>query len=110
MTTADLRSVHELLIASKRTAPLAADDIRSEFDLIIVHAPPMSAYPDAASLAAHVDLVILVVAEKAVDSTAAAAAALLSRFGPAPVGLAINRVAAGPGVADRRRVPRAVAG
>ncbi|HEU0082657.1 MAG TPA: exopolysaccharide transport family protein [Bradyrhizobium sp.] len=110
MTTADLRSVHELLIASKRTAPLAADDIRSEFDLIIVHAPPMSAYPDAASLAAHVDLVILVVAEKAVDSTAAAAAALLSRFGPAPVGLAINRVAAGPGVADRRRAPRAVAG
>lgn len=109
MTTADLQSVHELLIASKKSAPPAPDDIRSEFDLIVIHAPPMSTYPDAAALAAHVDLVILVALENAVGS-AAEAAALLSRFGPAPVGLAINRVAAATGVADRRRVPRVVAG
>ena len=109
MTTADLQSVQELLIASKKTAPPAADDIRSEFDLVVIHAPPMSAYPDAAALAAHVDLVILVALENAVGP-AAEAAAVLSRFGPAPVGLAINRAAAGAGVADRRRVPRVVAG
>ncbi len=109
MTTADLQSVQELLVASKKSAPPAADDIRSEFDLIVIHAPPMSTYPDAAALAAHVDLVVLVALENAVGS-AAEAAAVLSRFGPAPVGLAINRVVAGAGVADRRRVPRVVAG
>jgi uncharacterized protein involved in exopolysaccharide biosynthesis len=109
MTTADLQSVHELLVASKKSTPPAPDDIRSEFDLIVIHAPPISTSPDAAALAAHVDLVILVALENAVGP-AAEAAAVLSRFGPAPVGLAINRVAAGAGVADRRRVARAVAG
>jgi uncharacterized protein involved in exopolysaccharide biosynthesis len=109
MTTADLQSVQELLIASKKTAPPAPDDIRSEFDLVVIHAPPMSTYPDAAALAAHVDLVVLVALENGVGP-AAEAAAVLSRFGPAPVGLAINGVAAGAGVADRRRVPRVVAG
>jgi polysaccharide biosynthesis transport protein len=110
MTTASLQSVNELLAASKKAAPLPADDIRSEFDLIVVHAPFISAHSDAAALAPHADAVILVVREAAVDSVATAAAtALLSRSGPAPVGLVINRVPAGPGVADRRRQVRAVA-
>ena len=39
MTTADLQSVDLLLSASNKTAPLPADDIRAEFDLVVVHAP-----------------------------------------------------------------------
>jgi uncharacterized protein involved in exopolysaccharide biosynthesis len=109
MTTADLQSVHVLLSASKKVAPLPADDIRSEFDLVVVHAPSISAHPDAAALAAHADLVILVVREGASDSTAlGAATASLSSFGPVPIGMVINRVP-GPMFAERRREVRAMA-
>jgi Mrp family chromosome partitioning ATPase len=109
MTTADLRSVDLLLSASKKTVPLPADDIRSEFDLVVVHAPSISAHADAAALAAHADLVILVVREDATDlTTLGTATALLSSFGPAPIGLAINRIA-GPMFPERRREVRAVA-
>jgi uncharacterized protein involved in exopolysaccharide biosynthesis len=111
MTTADLQSVQELLGASRKAAALPADDIRSEFDLVVVHAPPISAYPDAAALAAHVDMVILVARENAVDSAAlGAATAALSKFGPVPVGLALNRVSAAAGFTERRREARAMAG
>ncbi len=109
MTTADLPSVHVLLSASKKVAPLPADDIRSEFDLVFVHAPSISAHPDAAALAAHADLVILVVREGAADSaTLGAATASLSSFGPVPIGMVINRVP-GPMFPERRREVRAMA-
>jgi hypothetical protein len=109
MTTADLQSVTVLLSASKKDAPLPADDIRSEFDLVLVHAPSISAYPDAAALAAHADLVILVVREGAADlATLGAATASLSSFGPVPIGMVVNRVP-GPMFPERRREVRAMA-
>jgi hypothetical protein len=111
MTTADLQSVNELLGASRKSTPLPADDIRSEFDLVIVHAPPVSAHPDTAVLATHADVVILVVRENAVDSVAiAAATAALSRFGPVPIGLVLNRVSTTASFTERRREARAMAG
>ena len=105
-----LQSAEALLGASKKTAALPADDIRSEFDLVVVHAPSLAARPEGAALAAHADAVILVVREGAVDlPVTAAAVASLSRFAPVPIGLAVNRVASGPGVPERRREVRAVA-
>ncbi|WP_426434712.1 GumC family protein [Bradyrhizobium genosp. P] len=100
---ADLHSVDELLRASKKTTPLPADDIRSEFDRIIVDASSLDAQPDAAALAAYADLVILVVR----DGTAKAAAihkarATLSKFGTVPMALIVNRVAATSAVRGSR--------
>lgn len=109
MTTADLHSVDALLAASAKASPLPADDIRSEFALIVVHAPSISAHPDAAALAAHADLVILVAREDADPAALSAATALLSRFGSAPVGLVVNRASAGPVFPERRREVRAMA-
>lgn len=94
-TRAGLRSVNVLLSASKKDDPLPVDDIRSEFDLIIVHATSLALQPDAAALAAHADLVILVVGAGSVDSAAMSrATAVLSKFGAVPTGLVINRVPA----------------
>ena len=108
MTTADLPSVHVLLSASKKVAPLPADDLRSEFDLVLVHAPSISTCPDAAALAAHADLVILVVREGATDLATLGAVTALSSFGPVPIGMVINRVP-GPMFPERRREVRAMA-
>ena len=103
MTTADFRSVDALLGAGKRPEASPADDIRSEFDLIVVHATSLALQPEAAALAAHADLVILVACEDAVDSAAMRRAmAALSRFGGVPTGLVINRVPADPSAARRR--------
>ncbi|OAF14925.1 lipopolysaccharide biosynthesis protein [Bradyrhizobium centrolobii] len=102
-TTAGFRSVNVLLSASKRPEPLRADDIRSEFDLIVVHATSLALQPEAMALAAHADLVILVVREGAVDSAAMRrATAALSRFGGVPTGLVINRVPAGSSAPHRQ--------
>jgi uncharacterized protein involved in exopolysaccharide biosynthesis len=101
MTTADLPSVSALLGASKKTTPLPADDIRAEFDLVVVHAPSLAAEPDVAALAAYADAVLLV-AQEADDAGAAMAA--LSQFGTAPVGLVLNRA-----FTERRREVRAMA-
>jgi uncharacterized protein involved in exopolysaccharide biosynthesis len=108
MTTADLQSVHALLAASKKVAPLPADDIRSEFDLVIVHAPSIAAQPAAAALAAHSDLVLLVVREGVDATTLSAATASLSGSGPVPIGMVVNRVP-GPMFPERRREVRAMA-
>jgi hypothetical protein len=103
MTTADFRSVDALLGAGKRPEASPADDIRSEFDLIVVHATSLALQPEAAALAAHADLVILVACEDALDSAAMRRAmAALSRFGGVPTGLVINRVPADPSAARRR--------
>lgn len=92
---ADLRSINVLLSASKKADPLPVDDIRSEFDLIIVHVTSLAMQPDAAALADHADLVILVVGAGSVDSAAMSrATAMLSKFGPVPTGLVINRAPA----------------
>jgi len=99
IVTADLRSVEELLSASTKTDPLPADDIRSDFDLIIVDASSFAAHPDAAALAAHADLIILVVRDGATDPAAIRRAkAALSKFGTAPTGLIVNHAPASSAV------------
>jgi len=93
---ADLHSVVELLSASKTTQPLPPDDIRSEFDLIIVDASAFAAQPDAVTLAVHADLIILVVGDDATSSAAMRKARDdLSRFGTMPTALVVNRVPVG---------------
>jgi uncharacterized protein involved in exopolysaccharide biosynthesis len=88
---ASLHSVDELLSAGTKTDPLPADDIRSDFDLIIVDAWSLAAQPDAAALAAHADLVILVVRDGAADPAAIRRArAALSKFGTVLTGLVVN--------------------
>jgi uncharacterized protein involved in exopolysaccharide biosynthesis/Mrp family chromosome partitioning ATPase len=92
---ASLRSVNVLLSASRNVNPPATDDIRSEFDLIVVDAPSLAEQPDVASLSAHADLVILVVRDGAADPVAIRRArAALSKFGVTPTGIVLNRVPA----------------
>lgn len=105
MTTADFGSVDELLGAGKRPDASPADDIRSEFDLIVVHATSLALQPETATLAAHADLVILVAREDAVDSAAMRrATAALSRFAGVPTGIVVNHVPADPSVPRRGEV------
>lgn len=105
MTTADFRSVDELLGAGKRPDASPADDIRSEFDLIVVHATSLALQPEAAALAAYADLVILVAREDAVDSAAMRrATAALSRFVGVPTGMVVNHVPADPSAPRRGEV------
>ncbi|OPY98254.1 lipopolysaccharide biosynthesis protein [Bradyrhizobium sacchari] len=103
VSIANFRSVDALLGASGNAEPLPADDIRSEFDLIVVHATSLALQPEAAALAAHADLVILVAREDAVDSAAMRRAiAALSRFGGVPTGIVVNHVPADRASAQRR--------
>ncbi|KYH00370.1 exopolysaccharide transport family protein [Bradyrhizobium sp. DOA1] len=103
MTTADFRSVDELLSAGRLPQPSPADDIRSEFDLIIVHATSLALQPEVAALAARTDLVVLVGREDAIDSAAMRrVTAALSRFGGVPTGIVVNHVPADPSSAQRR--------
>ncbi|MBR0893445.1 GumC family protein [Bradyrhizobium tropiciagri] len=91
----DLPSVVELLGASSKAPPYPPDDIRADFGLIIVDASALAMQPAAVALAAHADLVILVVREGAAGSAAIGKArADLSRFGAVPTALVVNRVAA----------------
>ncbi|MCC8937028.1 lipopolysaccharide biosynthesis protein [Bradyrhizobium sp. Arg68] len=93
---ADLRAVVELLSASKKTQPLPSDDIRSEFDLIIVDASALAAQFDAAALADHADLIILVARDGAANSAAVRKArAGLSKFAAVPTALVVNCVPVG---------------
>lgn len=105
MTTADFGSVDELLGAGKRPDASPADDIRSEFDLIVVHATALALQPEAAGLAAHADLVILVAREDALDSAAMRrATAALSRLVGVPTGIVVNHVPADPSAPRRGEV------
>jgi Mrp family chromosome partitioning ATPase len=75
--------------------PRPTDDIRSEFGLIVIDAPSLATKANVAPLAAHADLVILVVRDGAVDQSAIGnARAALSKFGAAPVGIVLNRAPA----------------
>ncbi|WP_076866582.1 GumC family protein [Bradyrhizobium mercantei] len=96
---ADLPSVVELLGASSKAPPYPPDDIRADFGLIIVDASSFAMQPDAVALAAHADLVILVVREGAANAAAIGKArADLARFGSVPTALVVNRVAANAAV------------
>ncbi|MCK1546577.1 GumC family protein [Bradyrhizobium sp. 147] len=110
-TTADFRSIEALLNVGNGPESSPADDIRSEFDLIVIHATSLALQPEAAALAAHADLVILVVREDAIDSAAMRrATAALSRFGGVPTGIVVNRVPADPSSAQRRGAALGLAG
>jgi uncharacterized protein involved in exopolysaccharide biosynthesis len=92
---ASLRSVKVLLSAGQNTSPPGTDDIRSEFDLIVVDAPSLAEQPNIASLSAHADLVILVLRDGAADpAEIRKARTALSKFGVAPTGIVLNRVPA----------------
>ena len=76
-----LRSVNLLL--SNRNSAQASDDIRADFELIVIDAPPVHQQPDVASLAAMADIVILVARDGATDRSAIEKArALLAKSGP----------------------------
>lgn len=95
---ASLRSLDMLL---SRKAGQAADDIRAEFDLIVIDTPSLAVHPEAAALSAHADLVILVTRDGATNTTAIRSArAALAKFGSAEVGMVVNHV--NPGVAPVR--------
>lgn len=95
-TIAGVQSVNELLGAGRTAGSRPADDIRSEFDLIIVHATSLALQPDALALAAHADLVMLVVRDAELGSAAMRRiTAALGRFDGVPSGLVINHVPAG---------------
>ena len=90
---ASLRSVNVLLSASRNGGLASSDDIRSEFDLIVIDAPSLAEHPEAAALSAHADLVILVVRDGAGNPAAIRnARASLAKFGGAAVGLVVNQV------------------
>lgn len=101
---ADLPSVVELLGASSKAPPYPQDDIRADFGLIIVDASSLAMQPAAVALAAHADLVILVVREGTANTAAIGKArADLSRFGSVPIALVVNRVAANAAVSNPQR-------
>ncbi|WP_375776818.1 GumC family protein [Bradyrhizobium sp. ma5] len=101
---ADLPSVVELLGASSKAPPYPQDDIRADFGLIIVDASSLAMQPAAVALAAHADLVILVVREGAANTAAIGKArADLSKFGSVPIALVVNRVAGNAAVSNPQR-------
>lgn len=96
---ADLRSIVELLSTSSKVPPLPSDDLRAEFDLILVDASSLGMRPDAADLAAYADLIILVARDGGTDATALRKArADLSRFSSVPTAVIVNRVPVGSAV------------
>ncbi|PIS99757.1 lipopolysaccharide biosynthesis protein [Bradyrhizobium nitroreducens] len=95
-TTAGLQSIDELLSAGRKADARAEDDIRSEFDLIIVHAGNLALQPDAIALAAHADLIVLVARAGELGSAAMRrVTAALSRYETVPTGLVVNHAPAG---------------
>ncbi|WP_454643070.1 GumC family protein [Bradyrhizobium liaoningense] len=95
-TTAGLRSIEELLSAGRKPDARPEDDIRSEFDLIIVHAGNLALQPDAIALASHADLVVLVARAGELGSAAMRrVTAALSKHAAVPTGLVVNHVPAG---------------
>jgi uncharacterized protein involved in exopolysaccharide biosynthesis/Mrp family chromosome partitioning ATPase len=98
---ASLRSVDVLL--SRKAGQAAGDDIRGEFDLIVIDTPSLTAHPEAAALSAHADLVILVTRDGANNIAAIRGGrASLARFGGAEVGMIVNQVSPGAAPAQRR--------
>lgn len=95
-TTAGLQSIDELLSAGRKPDARPEDDIRSEFDLIVVHAGNLALQPDAVALAAHADLIVLVARAGELGSGAMRrVTAALSKYAAVPTGLVVNHVPAG---------------
>lgn len=95
-TTAGLQSIDELLSVGRKSDASPEDDIRSEFDLIIVHAGNLALQPDAIALAAHADLIVLVARAGELGSPAMRrVTAALSKYAGVPTGLVVNHAPAG---------------
>ncbi|MDA9544384.1 lipopolysaccharide biosynthesis protein [Bradyrhizobium sp. CCBAU 45321] len=100
-TTAGLQSIDELLSAGRKLDARPEDDIRSEFDLIVVHAGNLALQPDAIALAAHADLIVLVARAGELGSSAMRrVTAALARYAAVPTGLVVNHVPADSMVAQ----------
>ncbi|MCA1476652.1 GumC family protein [Bradyrhizobium sp. NBAIM08] len=100
-TTAGLQSIDELLSAGRKPDARPEDDIRSEFDLIVVHAGNLALQPDAIALAAHADLIVLVARAGELGSSAMRrVTAALSRYAAVSTGLVVNHVPADSMVAQ----------
>jgi uncharacterized protein involved in exopolysaccharide biosynthesis len=92
-STTSLRSLILLLSSDRNVDARPGDDIRSDFDLIVIDAPPLRRQPEVASLAAQADVVILVAQDGAANRSAIESAGdVLSKSGPAGLGLVINQV------------------
>jgi Mrp family chromosome partitioning ATPase len=89
--------VNQLFGAVRNEGVPGSDDIRSEFDLIVIDAPPLHEQVDVATISAHADLAILVVQARGTDVAAINSAKTeLSKFGAPAIGAIINQVAAEP--------------
>jgi Mrp family chromosome partitioning ATPase len=89
----DARSVN-LLLETSQTVAVAAfpEDVRTEFDLIVIDAPALTEQSDVAALLAHADFTILVARDGATNPGAIdRARAALSGFGNSLIGIVINK-------------------
>ncbi len=94
---ASVAGVNQLFGAGRHDNASTSDDIRSEFDLIVIDAPPLHEQVDVATISAHADLVILVVQDRGTDVAAINSAKTeLSRFGAPAIGAVINQIDAQP--------------
>jgi uncharacterized protein involved in exopolysaccharide biosynthesis/Mrp family chromosome partitioning ATPase len=102
---ATLQSINRLLSADRNAGLPAPEDVRSEFDLMVVDAPSLAEQPDVASLSAHADLVILVVRDGAADPAAIRKArASLWKFGGSTIGIVINQVSPDTDILPQREM------
>ncbi len=87
---ATTRALDQLLSDGSTDAADAPDDVRAEFDLIVIDAPALIEQADAATIATRADHSLLVVREGCNPLTLASAKAALARFSAAPVGVLVN--------------------
>jgi uncharacterized protein involved in exopolysaccharide biosynthesis/Mrp family chromosome partitioning ATPase len=94
---ASVAGVNRLFGTGRHDGVSSPDDIRSEFDLIVIDAPPLDEQADVATIAAHADLAILVVQARGTEVAAINnAKTKLSRYGTAAIGAVVNRIDAQP--------------
>jgi uncharacterized protein involved in exopolysaccharide biosynthesis len=94
---ASVAGVNRLFGAGRNDGISTSDDIRSEFDLIVIDAPPLREQADVATISAHADLAILVVQARGADVAAINGAKTeLSKFGTPAIGAVINQIDAQP--------------
>jgi uncharacterized protein involved in exopolysaccharide biosynthesis len=94
---ASVAGINRLFGAGRNDGISTSDDIRSEFDLIVIDAPPLHEQVDVATISAHADLAILVVRARGTDVAAINNAKTeLSKFGTPAIGAVINQIDAQP--------------
>ncbi len=84
------RALDQLLSDSGSDTAEPQDDVRAEFDLIVIDAPSLLEQADAATIATRADHTLLVVREGCNPLTLASAKAALAKFSAAPVGVLVN--------------------